>query len=307
MEHIQVLLLVDLVVQSHAVRDLVSVLHQIQLGSQPGILLEVRAAHSEQLFDHVLRALLNLALLENVSERVEHLYTSRCISTPTVQALAALLAQVLSALLRHGHRDLHAVARRVLQQQEDELQHQQLARHLLVHQVRDEPSQRNGHQLVLTRLRLPHLVVALERASELEHHTLQQQLAHLGELRVHDGHQRRVHVREAGRGELRLHHRTAEEAAPADEVLLEEFGNDVADVGHVHLVDDAVQRLAQRLPRLALVLGRRLVVRVALQARQLERRNVDASRARRVGLRREQDRLRRGCRCRGCRRGSGLA
>ena len=59
---------------------------------------------------------------------------------------------------------------------------------------------------------------------------------------------------EARRGQLRLHERSAEQTAAADEVFLEEFGNDVSDVHYVHFVDDAIQRFAEGLPGLALVL-----------------------------------------------------
>lgn len=81
--------------------------------------LEVGSTHGEELFDDVLRALLDLALVEDVSEGVEHFYASPAPRALTVQTLAALLAQVLPALLRHVHRDLHRVVRRVLQQQKD--------------------------------------------------------------------------------------------------------------------------------------------------------------------------------------------
>ena len=231
--------------------------------------LEIGAAHREELLNHVLRALLNLALVENVSERVEHFYTSPHASTRTVQTLTALLAQILPALLRHVHCDLYRVVGRVFQQQEDQLKDQQLRGNLLVHQMGDESRQRHCHQLV----------VALERTAELEHYTLQQELAHLWEFRVDDGYKGGVHVREAGRGELCLHQGTAEQAATADEVLLEELGDDIADVHDVHFVDDAIQRLAQRLPCLALVRGRTLVVGVGLHAGQFEGRNVHTSRA----------------------------
>lgn len=52
--------------------------------------LEIGAAHREELLNHVLRALLNLALVENVSERVEHFYASPHAATRTVQTLTAL-------------------------------------------------------------------------------------------------------------------------------------------------------------------------------------------------------------------------
>lgn len=82
----------------------------------------------------------------------------------------------------------------------------------------------------------------------------------------------------ARRGQLRLHERSAEEAAASDEVLLEEFGNNVPDVDHVDFVDDSVERLAKRLPGLALVLGRGLV-QVLRQTGQFEGWNVHAARA----------------------------
>ena len=131
-------------------------------------------------------------------------------------------------------------------------------------------------------------VVSTERASELEDHSLEKKLADFRKLRIHDSDESSVDMSESGRRQLGLHQRSAEQSATPHEVLLEEFWDDVADVHHVDLVDYSVQRLAQSLPRLSLVLRRRLVLYVPVQSGQFEGRNVHASSTTVDDLRRHQ-------------------
>mmetsp|Transcript_11520 Transcript_11520/g.32119 ORF Transcript_11520/g.32119 Transcript_11520/m.32119 type:complete len:254 (-) Transcript_11520:14-775(-) len=123
------------------------------------------------------------------------------------------------------------------------------------------------------------LVVALVGPAKLQDHAPDQQVADLWQLRVDDRYEGREDVREPRRRHLRADHRPYKHAAPANEVLLKQLLHQILDVGHVHLVHQAVDALPQRLPGLPLELGAGLVLYVLLQARHLEWRNVHAAAA----------------------------
>ena len=139
--------------------------------------------------------------------------------------------------------------------------------HLLVDEVRKEPSRGDAHGLI----------VALKRAAELQDDALQHQLAELGELGVHHRDERGEHRGELRGRHLGLHHRTREEASAPDHVLREELREDVLDVGRVHLVHQTVDRLLQRVPCHSLVLRSCLVRLLRHHLRQLERRDIGAA------------------------------
>ena len=215
--------------------------------------------------------------MQDSSERLEHLYRSSSIARATVQRLRNVLLETLTTFLRYVHRYLHTVVCGFLQQEEDQLQHKKRVGNSLVHEMGDEARQRDSDELTMKPCYKRDFIVPSECASELEDHSLKQKLAYFWQLRVHNGDEGGVDVGEAGRRQLRLHQRSAEQSSTPHQVLLEEFGDDVADVHHVHLVDDAVQRLAKRLPSLPLVLRRRLVLHIPVQSGQFEGRNVHAS------------------------------
>ena len=141
---------------------------------------------------------------------------------------------------------------------------------LLVAQMRQEGRRRQAHCLV----------VSSKSLLELRHQPREEQRADLGQLRVDDGRHGRVDGREGQARGLRLHDAAAEQAAAAHQVLAEELGHDVLDVGHVDLVDEPVDRLLERLPGHALVLLARLVRDLRLQGAQAGGRNVRAAGAR---------------------------
>ena len=60
------------------------------------------------------------------------------------------LRQELPTLLRKPDRHLHGLVRRVLQQQMQQLEAEDLVRHLLVDEVGDESCEGDGHHLVVT-------------------------------------------------------------------------------------------------------------------------------------------------------------
>ena len=80
------------------------------------------------------------------------------------------------------------------------------------------------------------------------------------------------------RSHLGLHHGPREETASANHVLSEKLGQDVLDVGGVNLVDETVDGLFQRVPGHALILRACLVSLLGHHLRQLERRDVRATR-----------------------------
>jgi hypothetical protein len=152
--------------------------------------------------------------------------------------------KIIQQLRDEAHRHLHAIVRGVVGKQHlEELQRQQLVRHALVHEVGDKP--RCGHQLCL--------VAGGVGAPEPDHETDQEEPADVRDLGVDDRRDRREHVGEGRAGRLRPEQRAAEQAAPADEVLGEELGKDVADVGGGGLVHVAGDAAPQRVPGLALV------------------------------------------------------
>ena len=115
---------------------------------------------------------------------------------------------------------------------------------LLVDEVRNEAHNARAGDLVVARV----------CPAELMEHPLQQKVADLWQLAVHDGNNCCVHPSERGRRDLRLHERAHERATPAKEVLLEEIQDDGLDIGDVHLVHQAVDAAEEHAPRHALIL-----------------------------------------------------
>ena len=98
------------------------------------------------------------------------------------------LTQLLPAFLEEGDGHLDRVVGRRLQQQGEDLQGQDLVRHLLVDQVGDEAGA--GHAAGL--------VVPLEAPLEVEDETLEQELPDVRELGVDNRDEGGVHVGEGG-------------------------------------------------------------------------------------------------------------
>mmetsp|Transcript_31091 Transcript_31091/g.65530 ORF Transcript_31091/g.65530 Transcript_31091/m.65530 type:complete len:434 (-) Transcript_31091:286-1587(-) len=255
-EVVQRLLPVERIVQRQLVRDLIVRLDNVEVRQDARMLGEVVLALRVEALDHVLHALVDGALVQDAAQTLKD----------GVQALRRDVGERRAALGDERDHLLHRVVRGRLEQQRDDLQRDQLVRNLLVDEVRDKLGEALAHDLV----------VALVRAEELAEHALEQQLAHLGHLRVDHGEERGVDMREARRRHLRLHQRADQQRAASDDVLLEEVDDDVLDVGDVHFVHEAVDRLLERLPRHPLVLLGFLVRHLLHHLRQLVRRHVQA-------------------------------
>ena len=123
-----------------------------------------------------------------------------------------------------------------------------------------------------------HLVIALERPPKLTDQPRQDQLSNLRQLRIDNSHQRRKHRRKRQTRRLRLHHAPRKQFPPTDKVLSKQLRHDMFDIRNIDPVDDTGDRLAQRIPRKALILGTRPVRRRRLPQRpQTRRRHVHAA------------------------------
>jgi hypothetical protein len=125
--------------------------------------------------------------------------------------------------------------------------------------LNDKQSECTCQNSTKTKNQQTYLVVAFERAPELTNKARHQQLANLWQLGVDDGYECREHWRERQASGLGLHHASAEETASANEILIEELRDNIFYIRDVDPVDDTSDRLAERVPSQALVLGTRLV------------------------------------------------
>lgn len=124
------------------------------------------------------------------------------------------------------------------------------------------------------------LVVTLEGLAELYDQAVDQQLADLRKLGVDNGDHGGVDGSKRQTGSLSLHDASAKETTATDEVLGEQLGNDVFDVGNVDLVDQTVDGLFESLPGHALELaGLRIVTNLSLKSAQPGWRHICSSRA----------------------------
>src|ERR1700761_4512536 len=121
------------------------------------------------------------------------------------------------------------------------------------------------------------LVVAFEGLPELDDEPVDEELANLWKLGVHDSSHGCVYRGERQAGRLCFHDTPAEEASSADEILAEQLRDDVLDVRYVDFVDEAVDRFLQRLPGHSLVFLRCLVGDLSLQGPQFRGWNVGAA------------------------------
>lgn len=197
-------------------RELVLLLDEVKLWADGRVPPEPSSPDREEALDQEPDAPVHIAVDEDAPESVEH----------GVDLSGARLVEGGAALCDNHNGHLHAVVRRISEQHLDELQREQLVRHALVHEVGDEP--RRGGQLVL--------VAGDVGAPKAHHEADEEQPADGRDLGVDDGRDGCQHVGEGRACGLGLEERTAEKAAPADEVLGEELRQDVADVGGRGLV-----------------------------------------------------------------------
>lgn len=97
------------------------------------------------------------------------------------------------------------------------------------------------------------LVIPAVRFLELRDYSVDDESHHVGQLGVDCGEECRVDVSESRASHLSLDDGPGEEALSAQQVLVEELHDDVRDVGGVHFVDHAIDRLSQLLPHELLV------------------------------------------------------
>mmetsp|Transcript_53341 Transcript_53341/g.159164 ORF Transcript_53341/g.159164 Transcript_53341/m.159164 type:complete len:393 (+) Transcript_53341:580-1758(+) len=245
LEDVQGLLpLQSLIQQVYFMRDLVLLLHQVQILQNRGVVGKLLPADIEEALNDILHAPIYDTLMQDVLEALEDgLASSR-----------RHLLQGQAALLDETHADLDGVVCDSLEEKRRNVQGKQLADDLLVDQVGHELDGGRGHDLV----------IPLVGAAELQDDPADDQVPDLRELGVDDGHETCKHVRESRRGHLSSDHRPRKEATPTDEVLLEELLHQVLDVRHVHLVHKAIDTLSECFPCLPLVLWACLVLDLLL-------------------------------------------
>lgn len=88
--------------------------------------------------------------------------------------------------------------------------------------------------------RVLHLVIAAERALELDSETCQQKSTHVGQLCVDDRSNSGIDRSESYTGRLCLHEATAEETTATDEIFTKEVRDNHFDVAGVDLVDQTI-------------------------------------------------------------------
>lgn len=257
LEDVQTVLDVNLAVEVDAVRDLILLLHQVELVLDGWVVLEAVLAHLEEHLNHVLHTLVDVCLVQDVPQLVPHGQRNSWLH----------FLEMLPHLAHEVDGNLHTVVGRLVQQQQEHLAGEHLVGDLLVDEVREEG--RAGHA--------DGLVATLEALAEGHDEALDEKLADGRQLGVDNGGHGGEHGREGQRRRLRLHHAAAEQAAALDEVLAKELGDNVLDVRVVDLVDQAVDGLLQGLPHEALVFLARLVGNLGLQSAESGRRDVCAA------------------------------
>jgi hypothetical protein len=142
--------------------------------------------------------------------------------------------------------------------------------YLLIDEMSEERRRSYGHRFV----------VSLESLPELNNQALDQQLSALGKFRVDDRNHGCINGGERQTGCLRLHDRPAEQAATTDQVLSKQLWHNLLDICRVALVNHALYRLLQCLPRHALVFRTRFVGDGSLHRAESRRWNIRATGAR---------------------------
>lgn len=176
LENVEPILNINLAIKLNLVCNLVLLFNQVQLFLDGRALLELVFSDLEKNFNHVLGSLIDVRLVEDVAELIEHGQRDGRLH----------LLQVLPHLLAESHSNLNTVVGRLVQEQQENLASQHLMLNLLVDQMREE--RRRGEA--------DGLVVSLESLAELHNQAFYQQLADLGKLRVDNRRHGRVDGRE---------------------------------------------------------------------------------------------------------------
>lgn len=184
-------------------RDHVLLLDEVEALGDDGVVLEAVLADLEQDLDHVLHALVDVALVEDGAEPVKD----------AVVGARRVLGEERADLAHERDGDLDAVVGRALEEEDEDLEGEDLVRDLLVDELGEERGRRRHGRLV----------VALEAAAELVDEAVEEELADLGQLGVDDGDERGKDGRKGERRGLGAHERADEEALAADQVLAKEL------------------------------------------------------------------------------------
>ena len=131
--------------------DLVLLFNQIQLFLYSRVILKLVLSHLEQHLDHVLRSLIDIGFVQNVSELIKDYIRNRALH----------LLHVLSNFTAETDRDLNTVICRLVEQEEQNLTCKHFVLDLLVDEMREESSRREANCLI----------VPLESFSELKNQT----------------------------------------------------------------------------------------------------------------------------------------
>ena len=227
-------------------RDLLFLLHQVQPIRDDDIVLVFVLAHLEQDLDHVLTPLADGPFVQHRAEPLKY----------GIVCLGRVLREKEADLAHEADGDLDAVVRGPLEAQEEDLERDELVRDVLIDEVRNKGGRGVADCLCLsvsrnaecarrcTRVTPTHLVIPLVRPPELADQAHQQELAHLRQLCIDDGHQSGKDRRKGKRGRLGAHDAPRKESLAADEVLAEKLGHNVLDVRDVDLFESAVSRAA---------------------------------------------------------------
>jgi hypothetical protein len=148
LEDVERVLCLNLIVQTEAMSDLIFFLHQIELLLNGWVILVPILAHLEEHLDHILHALVDIGLMKDVSELVEHRECNGRVH----------FFQVLANFSGKPDCDFHAIIRGLVKEKQQNLSRQHLMGNLVVAQVSDESRGRNADGFV----------VSLERLAELD-------------------------------------------------------------------------------------------------------------------------------------------
>jgi hypothetical protein len=203
-------------------------------------------------FDHVLNTLVIDRVGLFVQNRTQGL-------EQRMQAPGRLGEQLLAAVFEQTNGNLDRMVRGILEQKRQNLQSENLVRHILIDQVSDHLAR--AYTLIL--------LVLLVRGLELNDEAFEKEFADLREFCVYDSDETRVDVRKCGRKQLSLHNRTAKQATTSHDILAEEFSHYLSNIWKVDFVDEAVYALFECFPGQALKLDAVLVGDGGLQGLEL--------------------------------------
>ena len=176
LEDVEPFLELELVIEADFVGNLVVVFNKVERGNHAGIIAEALLARLREHFDHVLHTHADLSFVEHRAEAVK--YTLAC--------FWCLLGEECASLAHERDRELDRVVSGLLEEQHEHLERKQFVCHPLVHKVCHKQERCVAFWLV----------AAPERAAELRHEAVDEQLTDVWQLGVHDSNHGCEHRRE---------------------------------------------------------------------------------------------------------------